>query len=65
VISDQKDYEYSKAFLTKVPDNIQIIFQPAWGSDYRILAESVLKDRLRVRVMGQLHKMIWGEVPGK
>ena len=26
VISDQKDYEYSKAFLTKVPDNIQIIF---------------------------------------
>ena len=65
VISDLRDYEYSKAFLARIPDNLQVIFQPAWGSDFRFLAESVLKDGLRVRVMGQLHKVIWGEVPGK
>ncbi len=65
VISDPADYNYAKAFLSRLPAEVPVIFQPAWGSDLKWLADSVLNDRLKVRVMTQLHKYIWGNVPGK
>lgn len=65
VILDENDYSYALAFL-KEHRNIKcgVVFQPAWGTDLKWLTEKVLKDRVDARVLPQLHKLIWGEVPG-
>ncbi len=65
VISSEEDFEYSRNLLEKVPSHVQAVFQPAWGSDMKWIVERVLNEHLEVRVMSQLHKQIWGEVPGK
>ena len=64
VVSDEKDYEFAKNYLQKLPVPLQIVFQPVWGKDLKWLAEKVLADGLPVRVLTQLHKLIWGEIPG-
>lgn len=64
VISDRDDYEYSKDFISTIDRTINIVFQPAWGSDIKFLVESVIKDRLNVRVLPQFHKLVWGEIQG-
>jgi len=43
-----------------------VLFSPAWGQvEPRELAEWILQDRLPVRLQLQLHKLLWGDVPGK
>lgn len=66
VIKDDSDYSYSKEFLRKNETDIKcgIVLQPAWGTDLKWLVERVLQDKLEVRVLPQLHKLIWGEIPG-
>ncbi len=44
----------------------EVLFSPAWGQvEARDLAEWILEDRLPVRLQLQLHKLLWGDVPGK
>ncbi len=65
VIQDEADYEYAKGILKKYKIKANIIFQPVYGSSLKWLTERVLQDRLeRVRVLPQLHKIIWGEIRG-
>ncbi|MGC8514669.1 MAG: 7-carboxy-7-deazaguanine synthase QueE [Thermoplasmata archaeon] len=64
VIADEVDYEFAKSWIPKLPGPMQIVFQPVWGKDLKWLAEKVLADNLPVRVLTQLHKLIWGEIPG-
>ena len=66
VIQDETDYEYASSFLEDHKAEIQcdIVLQPAWGTDMKWLTERVLDDKLKVRVLPQLHKLIWGEIPG-
>ena len=64
VIADERDYEFAKNWIPRIPGSIQIVFQPVWGRDLKWLAEKVLSDNLPVRVLTQLHKLIWGEIPG-
>ena len=65
VIQDEADYEYAKGILKKYKIKANIIFQPVYGSSLKWLTERVLEDRLeRVRVLPQLHKIIWGEIRG-
>lgn len=64
VISDEKDFEYAVDFIGGLGRKLQVVFQPAWGADLKDLVEKVLKLKLDVRVLPQLHKMIWGEIPG-
>ncbi|MGH7799229.1 MAG: 7-carboxy-7-deazaguanine synthase QueE [Thermodesulfobacteriota bacterium] len=65
VIQDKADYEYAKGILKKYKIKANIIFQPVYGSSLKWLTERVLEDRLeRVRVLPQLHKIIWGEIRG-
>jgi 7-carboxy-7-deazaguanine synthase len=68
VICSREDYAWALAQVrTRVLDEkLDILFSPAWGQvDPRQLAEWVLEDRLNVRVQLQLHKLLWGDVPGK
>jgi 7-carboxy-7-deazaguanine synthase len=60
VVSDEADYEYAKKVLREHPPKCDVIVTPVGGTDLKWLAESVLKDKLDVRVMPQLHKIIWG-----
>jgi len=61
VIADERDYEYAKDIMKKQEIKAAIIMTPVGGTDLKFLAEKVLKDRLQVRVMPQLHKIIWGD----
>jgi 7-carboxy-7-deazaguanine synthase len=64
VISDIEDYNYSRDF-TRGPLNglrATINFSPVYGRiPYKMIAEKILADRLRVRLNIQLHKIIWPE----
>ncbi|MDH4123982.1 MAG: radical SAM protein [Thermoplasmata archaeon] len=61
VIANNTDYEYAKKIMRDNEINASIIMTPVGGIDLKELAEHVLKDRLQVRVMPQLHKLIWGD----
>ncbi len=64
VIMDRADYEYARKVLDENDVKVETVFQPAWGTDIRWLIEKVIEDKLNVRVLPQLHKMIWGEKRG-
>jgi len=61
VIADRGDYEYAKGVISKHKPVCEIIMQPVGGTELKELAEWVLQDGLRVRVLPQLHRIIWGE----
>ncbi|NPA74997.1 MAG: radical SAM protein [Euryarchaeota archaeon] len=64
VIMNEEDYEYAKNILEKHDIGVEVVFQPAWGTDIKWLVEKVMEDKLKVRVLPQLHKLIWGEKRG-
>ena len=67
VIIDIKDYIWAKEVLIreKLNEKALILFSPVFGDiDPKDLAEWILKDQLPVRFQIQLHKMIWGQIPG-
>lgn len=44
----------------------EVLFSPAWGElAPGQLAEWILRDRLPVRMQVQLHKILWGDAPGR
>ena len=69
VICDRTDYEWSKAKLEQLDLTsrvTEILFSPSHeqlaAAD---LADWILQDALPVRMKMQMHKQIWGSVPGK
>jgi len=68
VICSRADYEWARAQLRdRGLDTVcEVLFSPAWGLlEPRDLAEWILEDRLPVRLQLQLHKLLWGDAPGK
>jgi 7-carboxy-7-deazaguanine synthase len=68
VICSRGDYEWARAQLRDrgLDTLCDVLFSPAWGRvEPRDLAEWILEDRLPVRLQLQLHKLLWGDVPGK
>lgn len=65
VIQDEVDYKYAKEILKKYRIRANIIFQPVYGNSLKWITEKILEDGLeKVRVLPQLHKIIWGEIKG-
>jgi 7-carboxy-7-deazaguanine synthase len=65
VIADQADFEYANEILKKYRINANIIFQPAGGAGIDWLTGRVIEENLEgVRVLPQLHKIIWGNRRG-
>ena len=67
VIADRADYEWSRQVIAEhgLNGRVSVLFSPVWGGDTgRQLAEWILEDRLDVRFQIQLHKVLWGDVPG-
>jgi 7-carboxy-7-deazaguanine synthase len=68
VIGNTEDYIWSKGILDQynLTDRCEVLFSPSMGQqDPARLAEQILEDRLPVRFQIQLHKLLWGDTPGK
>ena len=68
VICSREDYDWSKAFLLEhgLSERARILFSPSYNEvSPRALADWILADRLPVRFQLQLHKVLWGDTPGK
>jgi 7-carboxy-7-deazaguanine synthase len=68
VICSRADYDWSKAFLLEhaLTQRCRILFSPSYNQlEATTLADWILADRLPVRFQLQLHKVLWGDVPGK
>lgn len=67
VICDRADYDWSVARLRELalPERCTVLFSPSHEQlPARELADWILADRLPVRFQLQLHKYLWGNVPG-
>jgi len=65
VIQDEVDYEYATGILNRYNIKAHIIFQPTSGSELGWITEKVIEDKLEnIRVLPQLHKIIWGDRRG-
>ena len=68
VICDRADYEWSAAKVRELAlqERCGVLFSPSHAQlAAPELAEWILADRLPVRFQIQLHKVLWGNVPGK
>ncbi len=68
VICSREDYDWSKAFVREheLAARCQILYSPSYQQlSSTQLADWILADRLPVRFQIQLHKILWGDVPGK
>lgn len=68
VICDREDYAWARARLEEfqLAERCEVLFSPAFGQqDATQLAEWILSDRLPVRFQVQLHKILWGDEPGR
>jgi 7-carboxy-7-deazaguanine synthase len=68
VICSREDYDWSKAFLLEhgLAGQRRILFSPSYNDiSPTELADWILADRLPVRFQLQLHKILWGDTPGK
>jgi 7-carboxy-7-deazaguanine synthase len=67
VICDRADYEWGRDVLAQhAPWPCPVFFSPSHEQlPPGMLADWILADRLPVRLQVQLHKVLWGNVPGR
>ena len=68
VLCNEADYQWAVKIMHNynLDKLCPILFSPVYNKlDPTLLAEWVLRDRLGVRVQIQLHKLLWGEEPGR
>ena len=67
VICDESDYLWSRQIIEQydLVGRCEVLFSPSHGQlDARVLADWILRDQLKVRFQIQLHKYLWGDIPG-
>lgn len=68
VLCDRDDYVWAREQLRErdLAERCDVLFSPGWGQlDATTLADWIIADQLPVRLQLQLHKLLWGDVPGK
>ena len=68
VICDRSDYEWARDIIHDMQlfERCELLFSPSHEQlDATQLADWILTDQLPVRLQIQLHKYLWGDVPGK
>ena len=68
VICNREDYEWARKLLHEkhLHELCEVLFSPSHKElDAKLLADWILEDKLPVRFQVQLHKYLWGNVPGK
>ncbi|WP_444928442.1 7-carboxy-7-deazaguanine synthase QueE [Microbulbifer sp. SSSA002] len=68
VICDRGDYDWARFTLDqyRLPERVgEVLFSPSYEQlQPRQLAEWILEDGLQVRMQMQMHKLLWGDIPG-
>lgn len=67
VICDEADYVWAKQIIEnfQLEQRCDILFSASHQQlDHRALADWIVRDNLPVRFQLQLHKYIWGDIPG-
>ena len=67
VLCDENDYQWAKQIMRQhhLHEKCTVLFSPAHGTlNAAHLAEWILRDRLPVRMLLQLHKLLWNNAPG-
>ncbi len=68
VLADRADFDFAVDIVrTNGPFPCPVFFNPVGGTDAKAITEWLLaeKDALQVHVGVQLHKLVWGDVPGR
>ena len=68
VLCDEKDYQWAVETikLHDLDQKTAILFSPVHGElDPVLLASWILRDHLPVRLQIQMHKLLWGDGPGR
>ena len=68
VICDRADYEWSREMVRseRLEAQCPVLFSPSFLQlPAAQLADWILADRLLVRFQVQLHKLLWGDTPGR
>ena len=68
VICNREDYEWAKNVLQQyqIATHCEVLFSPSTGQlAARELADWIIEDKLAVRFQLQLHKILWGDEPGR
>ena len=68
VLCDRDDYEWACTMIERyrLAERCEVLLSPAFGElKPQRLAEWIIADRLPVRFQLQLHKILWGDEPGR
>lgn len=68
VLRDRTDYDWAKRTVAEhaLATRCEVLFSPSFGElSPRELADWIVADRLPVRFQLQLHKLLWGDEPGR
>lgn len=68
VIADEQDYQWAKKIIEqyRLTNRCEVLFSPCMDKQApNQLADKILADQLPVRFQLQLHKILWGDRPGK
>ena len=69
VLCDRQDYDWAKLKCDELglyDQSVEVLFSPvADALPARTLADWIVADRLPVRFQVQLHKLLWGDEPGR
>ncbi len=68
VVCDRDDYEWAKQCMQRyqLSDKCEVLFSPSHQQlENNVLADWIVADNLPVRFQLQMHKYIWGDVPGR
>jgi 7-carboxy-7-deazaguanine synthase len=68
VLAGRADFDWALDLLRRhpLPEGVEILFSPVHGElEPRLLADWIVAVRAPVRFQLQLHKLLWGDVPGR
>ena len=68
VLAGRTDFDWAVDLLRRhpLPEGVEVLFSPVHGElEPRLLADWIVEARAPVRFQLQLHKLLWGDVPGR
>ena len=68
VVCDEQDYGWAKEVINehRLTEKCEVLMSPSYGQlEATLLAEWILQDGMQVRFQLQLHKLLWGDEPGR
>ncbi len=68
VLADRADFDWARAEIERLEldPQVEVLFSPVFGElEARQLADWIIAERLPVRFQLQLHKLLWGDQPGR